>query len=71
MSCCKCLSSLWSSPGSKPLVNILCKYLKNKHVQQVFGELLFDKNSALLNIKLAIIKQVSDKIVKKAEKTLP
>jgi hypothetical protein len=67
----KCMSALWISKDTKPLVSILCKHLKSNIVQTVIGDILSDKNPEILGIKVLMIKAISQKIVKKAEKTLP
>lgn len=67
----KCLQELWTSDSTKQLVPVLCKYLKDKTVQTVIGRFLSDHNPETLQLKLNIVKAVSAKIIKKAEKDLP
>lgn len=67
----KCLQGLWSSSDSKQLVPVLCKYLKDTTVQGVIGQFLSDRNPETLSLKLFIVKNISAKIMKKAENTLP
>jgi len=67
----KCLQGLWTANETKQLVPVLSKYLKDRTVQSVISQFLSDRNPETLSVKLSIVRAISMKIMKKAEKDLP